>query len=116
MERIIDDPNERIWGMFCHLAALAWFIPAGNLIGPLIVYIIRKDQYSFVNDQGKEVLNFQITMTIFMIISAFLIVVFIGLLLMGIVAIYSIVYTIIGALKANDGVFYRYPICIRFIK
>src|SRR6476469_8907749 len=60
------DRNERMWGMFCHLAALAGYIgiPFGNVIGPLVIWLIKKEDYPFVDDQGKESLNFQITILI----------------------------------------------------
>lgn len=115
MERIIEDQNERMWGMFCHLASLAWFLPIGNILGPLIIYLIKKDEYIFVEDQGKEVMNFQITITIYLIISGILTIIIIGALFLALVGIFSLVFTIIGALKANQGEFYRYPLCIRFI-
>jgi len=61
MEKLVTDPTEKQWGMFTHLAGLATFIiPFGHIVGPLIIYLIKKDEYDFVKDQGKEVLNFQI--------------------------------------------------------
>ena len=58
--------DEKMWGMFCHLSALAGYIgiPFGNIIGPLIIWMVKKEQFKFVDDQGKESLNFQITITI----------------------------------------------------
>ena len=75
MEILVTDPNERQWGMFLHLAALATLIgiPLGNVIGPLIIYLIKKDEYELVNEQGKEVLNFQITWTLILIVSTILV-------------------------------------------
>lgn len=118
MHRIIDDRDERMWGMLCHLSALAMFIlpAAGNIIGPLIVYLIKKDEYSFVDDQGKESLNFQITVTILMFASAILIIIGIGILLLLAIGIAALVFTIIAAVRANEGEFYRYPWSIRFLK
>lgn len=118
MHRIVDDRDERMWGMLCHLSALAMFVlpAAGNIIGPLIVYLIKKDEYSFVDDQGKESLNFQITVTILMFVSAILIIIGIGILLLLAIGIGSLVFTIIAAIRANEGEFYRYPWSIRFLK
>ncbi len=117
MERIIDNPDERTWGMLCHLSALAGFIiPFGNIIGPLVVYSLKRQEYDFVEDQGKESLNFQITMTIALVVSAILIVIVVGLLLLGIVLVISLVFTVIGAVKASQGEFYHYPLSIRFLK
>ena len=117
MERIIDDPNERQWGMFTHLAALATFIiPFGNIVGPLIIYLMKKDEYQFVDDQGKEVLNFQITWSIILFLSIIFIVVGIGILLLIGFGIAWLILTIVGAIKANEGVYYRYPMTIKFLR
>lgn len=70
----------------------------------------------FVDDQGKESLNFQLTMLIAVIVSAILMFVVIGFFLIGVLIIYQIVVIIIASIKANDGVRYRYPYTIRFIK
>lgn len=109
--------DERTWGMLCHLLAFSGFIiPFGNIIGPLVIWLIKKDEMEFVNDQGKESLNFQLTMLLAFIISAILMLVAIGVLLMAILAIFNIVMIIIASIKANDGIRYRYPYAIRFFK
>ena len=117
MERIISDPNEKQWGMLTHLTALATLIgiPFGNIIGPLIIYLIKKDEYEFVADQGKEVLNFQITWTIIFIISAVLILVGIGIVMLIGFGIAWLVLVIIGTVAANEGRYYRYPLTIKFL-
>ncbi|MCC6699267.1 MAG: DUF4870 domain-containing protein [Candidatus Hydrogenedentes bacterium] len=111
------DKEELTWAMFCHLAALAMFvgIPFGNIIGPLVVWLVKKDQYAFVNDQGKEALNFQISVTIYGIIAAVLCLVLIGFLLLPILLLFQLIYTIIGGIKANQGEYFRYPFTIRFL-
>jgi hypothetical protein len=117
MQRVIDDKDERMWGMFCHLSALSGFmIPFGNIIGPLIVYSMKKDEYAFVADQGKESLNFQISVLIYLIISGILVLAVIGILMLIAVGLFSLILTVTAAVRANDGEFYRYPLCIRFIK
>ena len=109
--------DERTWGMLCHLLALSGFIiPFGSIIGPLIIWLIKKDEMNFVDDQGKESINFQLTMLIAFIISAILMLVVIGFLLMVILAIFDVVVIIIASIKANDGIRYRYPYTIRFLK
>ncbi len=120
-QQINNDPNvskdERTWGMLCHLAAFSGFIiPLGNVLGPLVIWLIKKDEMPFVNDQGKESLNFQLTMMIALIISAILVVVLIGFALLAILAVFQIIVLIIATIKANEGVRYRYPYAIRFIK
>ena len=109
--------DEKTWGMLCHLLALTgYFIPFGNIIGPLIVWLIKKEELPFVDDQGKESLNFQITLTIALIISGVLLMVFIGIILLPLVAIFGLVMIIIASIKANNGEKYRYPVCLRLIK
>lgn len=113
----IPSKDERLWGMLCHLLSFSgYLIPFGSVLGPLIVWMIKKDDMPFVNDQGKESLNFQLTMLIAVIISAILCLVLIGFLMLGVVLIFQIVVVIMASIKANDGVKYRYPYTIRFIK
>ena len=112
-----DDKDARTWGMLRHLTALSGvIIPFGNIVGPLIVWLIKKNEMPFVDDQGKESLNFQITVTIAGIVSIVLCAVVIGFLLIPVVALGALVFTIIAAVKANKGEAYRYPLTIRLIK
>jgi len=109
--------DDRTWGMLSHLAALAGLVvPFGNIFGPLVVWLIKKDQSWFVNDQGKEAINFQISVTIYLIIAGLSFLVLIGIVLFPLVALFGIILTIIAALKANDGITYRYPLTIRLLK
>lgn len=110
--------EEKTWGMLVHLSAfLQFLVPTlGMIIGPLIIWLIKKDTMPFVDDQGKEVLNFNLSIIIYSIISAALIVIAVGVVLLPIVVLFWIIYTIIGAVKANHGVVYRYPLTIRFFK
>ena len=111
------DKNEKMWGMMCHLSAFAFFIfPFGHVLGPLVIYLIKKDEIPFVNDQGKESLNFQISITIYSAVAAILIIVFIGFPLLIIIAVVDFILVIIASLKANTGIPFRYPLSIRIIK
>jgi len=106
-----------MWATLCHLSALSGFIvPFGSLIGPLIIWQLKKNEFPIVDDQGKEALNFQITTLIAAIVSGILIFVAIGIVLLIVVAIASLVLTIIAAIKANNGETYRYPFALRLIK
>lgn len=108
--------EERTYGMLCHLTALSGMIvPLGNIIGPLIIWLMKKDQYSLVDDQGKESLNFQISVTIYLIVSAVLTLILIGLVLMLGVLIFALIMVILASIEANKGARYRYPLTIRFI-
>lgn len=117
-EQIGKDP--RMWAMFCHLAGLAGFIPVtpvfGSVIAPLIIWQVKKNEFEFVDEHGKEALNFQISILIYALVSGLLCFVCIGLVLLPAVYIFDLVFLLIAAVKANNGEHYRYPICIRFIK
>jgi uncharacterized Tic20 family protein len=103
--------------MLTHITALAGFIiPFGNIVGPLVVWLIKKDSSPFVDDQGKESLNFQITVTILAIVSTILIIVIIGIFMLMLLGLVSLILIIVATIKANNGERYRYPFSIRLIK
>lgn len=109
--------DERMWGMFCHLSSFIGLIGIPGFVGPLVIWLIKREEYGLVNDQGKEALNFQITMLVGFLLCIPLFFLFcIGTVLAIALGIFDLVFTIIAALKANEGVCYRYPMCIRFIK
>ena len=109
--------EERNWAMLCHLSALAGLvIPSGHVIGPLVVWLMKKDQFPFVDDQGKESLNFQISVTIYLAAALATLLILIGIVLVPAVLIFSLVMVILAGVKASAGEAYRYPLCIRFIK
>ena len=110
--------EEQNWAMICHLAALAGFlIPFGNIVGPLIVWLIKRAEMPMVEIHGKEAVNFQITVTIAMVICIALMLVLIGFLLAFIVGLGALVLTIIAAVKVSNGEYgYRYPLTLRLLK
>lgn len=108
--------EEKTWGMLAHLSSLSGLIiPFGSLLGPLVVWLVKKDTMPFVADQGKEALNFNITVTIAAIVSAVLTLVLIGFLLLAVVVVGWLVLTILATIEANKGVAYRYPFTLRLI-
>lgn len=110
-------PGARQWAMFCHLAGLAGFVvPFGNVIGVLVLWLVKKDEDPFIDDQGKEALNFQVTMTIASVICMLLMLVVIGFLLMVVLAVVWLVFMIIAANQANQGQAYRYPFILRLVQ
>ena len=114
----IPDSQAKTLGMLCHVTAFAGhIIPLGNIIGPLIVWLLKKDEYPFVNDQGRESLNFQISMCIYTVVAVLVAIVTCGLgtILVGAVYVFSAVMIIIAAVKASEGTYYRYPLSIPFI-
>jgi uncharacterized protein len=115
----LPTPSQEVrqWAMFCHLSALLGiWIPFGTLIGPLILWQMKRENDPFIDAQGKEALNFQITVAIAATLSFFLMLVVIGFFLLGLIAIGGLVLTIIAGVKANEGVPYRYPFTWRLIK
>ena len=107
----------RLWGMLCHLAGLAGFgFPAGNVILPLIFWQIKKDEFPFVDDQGKEAVNFQISIIIYSLACIPLFLLCVGPFLLAAVGLFALVMLIIASVKANSGYAYRYPLTIRLIK
>ena len=112
--------DARMWAMFCHLAGLAAFVPVvpvlGGIIGPLIIWQIKKDEYPFVDEQGKEAVNFQISILIYELVAALLCFACVGCVLLPAVIVFDVVFLVIAAIKANNGHHYRYPLTIRFIK
>jgi len=120
--------EERQWAMFAHLSALLGAILTGafggwgSFIGPLVIWLVKKDTMPFVNDQGKEALNFNITVAIAAVVLVLISVMTLGIGLIitiplwFIIGIGWLVFTIIAAIKANEGVSYRYPFTLRLIK
>jgi len=116
--------QENLWPMLCHLAALAGLIiPFGNIIGPLVIWLVKKDEMPIVNAYGKESLNFQISVTLYMIglgiVATILSFIAIGFLLfpiIGLVGLADLVLVIIASVQANKGIAYHYPLSISFIK
>ncbi|WP_017297594.1 DUF4870 domain-containing protein [Nodosilinea nodulosa] len=117
MNQLDSNPESRMWAMLAHLSALSGFvIPFGNIIGPLIIWLVKRDEMSFVADQGKEALNFNISMTIYMVVAGVLIFVLIGIPLMIVLGLAWLVLLILAAIRANEGIAYRYPLTLRLVK
>jgi uncharacterized protein len=103
--------DARTMAMLAHLLGIVL-----GFLGPLIIWLIKKDEEPFVDDQGKEALNFQITVLIGILVSGVLMFVCVGFFTALAIAIANIVLCIMGGLKANEGVAYRYPLTLRLIK
>jgi uncharacterized Tic20 family protein len=113
----VPTQDERTWGMLAHLAAFLFFIcPLGNVIGPLIVWLVKRDQLAFVEDQGKEALNFNISVTLAAVVCGVLVFLLIGILLGVALFIFWLSMTIVAGIKAGEGVRYRYPFTLRLVK
>ena len=111
--RVAADLKERTLGMLCHLLAIfTWFL------GPLIVWLMKKDSSWFVDDQGKEALNFQITIGIFCIAGCLLAVLTcgVGILFPIAVGVLDVIFCIMATVAASNGERYRYPFALRIIR
>jgi uncharacterized protein len=109
--------EDRNWGMIAHLSSLSGFlIPFGSLLGPLIVYLVKRDQSPFATDCAREALNFNITVAIGFVICLCLSLVFIGIPLMIALGLVWLVLTILAGVRASEGTQYHYPATIRLVK
>lgn len=115
--------DERTWALFGHLSAFTAFITGiGGIVGPLVVWLIKKDTLPFAADQAKEALNFNITVSLAFLALFVLTLITFGL---GIVLTFPlgfalfiawVVFVIIASINANNGVAYRYPFTLRLVK
>lgn len=124
-----DSQSARNWAMGCHLAALTFYvgIPFGNVLGPLLVWLFKKDEYPLVDEQGKESLNFQISLLVYSIVAIIVavacavtvilvpVVLLLGILLV-VIFIVNLVLIIVAAIKTSNGENFSYPLSIKFIK
>lgn len=111
------EKKEKMWAMLCHLGTLlGCIIPFTNIILPLFILLIKGEESSFIEDHGKESLNFQISMSIYYLISLILIFLIIGILFFFGLWIFNFIMIIAASVKANEGEIYRYPLTLRFIK
>lgn len=121
--------EERQWALFAHLSILlgglittGWAFSTGSFIGPLVIWLVKKDTMPFVADQAKEALNFAITLSIvcFALLVLTILSLGIGALItipvLMFIGIAALVLVILAAIKANEGVAYRYPFAIRLVK
>ena len=105
--------DDRLLGLLSHLLAI---VPGVGILGPLVIYLIKRGQSSFVEENAKESLNFQITMILAFIISGILMVVWIGFILLAVLGVAEVVLVIIATIKASEDKIYRYPFNLRLIK
>ncbi|MCT8136807.1 DUF4870 domain-containing protein [Anaerobacillus sp. CMMVII] len=86
-----------------------------TFIGPLVIWLLKKDESDFIDHHGREYFNFLISYTVYFIISGILIIVIIGAFLLAIVGIAAFIFTIVAAIKAYDGEYYRFPFIFRIL-
>ncbi len=103
--------------MLCHLAAITGYLfPFGWVLGPFFVWQIKKQDFPEISVHAKEILNFEISMMIYSAVSAILMFALIGIPLLMFFGTFNLVCILIGAIKANEGKPWRYPLTLRLIK
>ena len=107
-----------MWAMISHIVALSGLLGngIGFVLGPLLVWLLKREDHPFINEQGREAVNFQLSMLLYIVIGVLLILVVIGIPILIVLGILAVVFPIIAAVKANNGEHYRYPLTIRFLK
>ena len=107
----------RTWSVLCHASALLGLVFHffGHLLGPLIVWLIKRDLSPEIDANGKESLNFQISMLIYNLVAAVFCLILVGFFFLAVLWVLNAVFVIIASIQASDGKFYRYPMTIRFI-
>ena len=106
-----ESDDAKTMAMLAHLLAIFT-----GFLGPLIIWLIKKDQSPFVNQEGKEALNFQLTLLIAYVVGGVTACLVIGFFILAAASIAGIVFCILAAMTVSKGLPYRYPVCIRFIK
>ena len=115
MEKLTHEESN--WTTCCHLSALAgYFIPFGHIIGPLAIWLLKKDLYPSVDQHGKEALNFQISISIYAFAASALIAILVGIPLLVGLAIFNFITIIVAAVKCKNGQPFRYPLSLRLLK
>lgn len=105
------------WAMVCHLSGFAGFLfPLANIIAPLLIWGFKRHEFAYLDEQGKEAVNFQISISIYYIVALILILLVIGLFLVPLIAAFQIIAMIIAGVEVAHGKSFRYPLTIRFLR
>jgi len=112
-----EEKDTNTWAMILHLSMLSGLIvPMAGLIVPIVIYVLKKDHLPGLRPHGYVVFNWMISAFIYAIISIILMVIGIGVLLLGALALVSLIFPIIGGVKASEGEVWPYPLSIKFFK
>jgi uncharacterized Tic20 family protein len=113
----LPSKEERTWALVVHLSAFAGHIfPFAHIVVPLVVWLGKRETSAFVDDQGKEAVNAQISFTIYICVCVVLCFLLIGLPMLIGVYVANFIFVIVAAIAANDGRAYRYPCILRLVK
>lgn len=116
--RVVEPSKEaRNWATLCHLSGgLGVYLGVGHILGPLLIWLFLKNDYPFVDDQGKEALNFQISMTLYLILGFISMIACVGFVLVPVLLVTDLILMVIAAIKTSNGERYRYPLTIRLVR
>jgi len=111
-------PEARKWATICHISALIGALGngVGFVLGPVIVWLLQRDEDPYIDEQGKRAVNFQLTLTAAAICCGLLFFLVFPLLLLIPIALAMMIFPIIAAVKTSNGKDYHYPFSIRFVK
>ena len=116
-ERPMSSSEERTWSILVHASALAGvLVPFGMILGPFIVWIIKKPESALVDRHGRAALNFQISMLIYFAAAVILVFVAIGVLLLIVLGVFWLVMVLVATIRVADGRAPGYVLCIEFLK
>ncbi len=109
--------EEKNWAVATHLASLSGYIgiPLGHILGPLIIWLMKKDSSPFLDEVGKETVNYNISIILWFVLCIPLCFIIIGIPMLICLAIMDVIVTIMAAIAASNGQQYKYPLTIRFI-
>jgi uncharacterized Tic20 family protein len=107
----------RTWAMFLHFSLLAGCVaPIAGLVAPIIIWQVQKDKLPGIDEHGKVIVNWLISLILYLIASTLLSFIFIGIPMLIVLIVASIIFPIIGGIKANNGQLWKYPLSIPFFK
>lgn len=113
-----DDPSsdERNWAALAHVSGFAGlFVPFGNVLGPLLVWLLKREESGFVDDSGREALNFQLTWTVLLLLAIGSVFVGVGLLLVPVLALAWVILIVLATVRASEGEVYDYPLTVDLV-
>jgi uncharacterized Tic20 family protein len=108
---------ERNWAVFCHLSGFGGLIVPGlgQVLGPLILWLLRRDLSAYVDHHGREALNFQISVTIYALVCGLLVWLLVGFVLLAVLVVFQFVFMVVASVRASQGELYRYPLTLRLV-
>jgi uncharacterized Tic20 family protein len=113
----LQTPEQRQMGLFLHLSQLASLVvPVAGIVAPIVIWQTQKDKIPALDAHGKMVVNWMLSELIYGFVSVVLMFVLVGFLTMLAVVVMGIVFPVVGAVKANNGEFWEYPLTIKFLK